>query len=278
MRIGERVGTNPYKFGMIGSTDSHTGLATAQEDNFFGKHSGAEPGPERYKHPMAALNDMKLESWDMVASGLAGVWAEENTRASIWDAMKRRETFATSGPRIKVRMFGSASLSAPPDPGKLVQHGYSQGVPMGGDLPAGMDSPSFTVYAEKDPMGANLDRIQIIKGWVDKDGVMHEKIIEVVWAGKRKLGPDGKLPPVGSTVNLKTATYSNDIGATLLTGSWLDNEFNPAAPAFYYARVLEIPTPRWSTYESVRNSLPLLPEVAAVIQERAWGSPIWYSP
>jgi hypothetical protein len=192
--------------------------------------------------------------------------------------MKRRETFATSGPRIKVRMFAGAELPAPADPVAMVEQGYASGVPMGGELPAGDTAPTFTVYAEKDPEGANLDRIQIIKGWVDSEGVTHEKIYNAVGSGKRKVDANGKLAPVGNTVDLKTATYRNNTGAATLLGSWTDPEFDPSQPAFYYSRVLEIPTPRWTTYDAVRNDLPLLPEVAAVIQERAWGSPIWYSP
>jgi hypothetical protein len=192
--------------------------------------------------------------------------------------MKRRETFATSGPRIKVRMFAGAGLPAAADPVAMVEQGYAKGVAMGGELAAGDTPPGFTVYAEKDPMGANLDRIQIIKGWVDAEGTTHEKIYNVVWSGKRKLDDSGKLAPVGNTVNLKTATYDNTIGAATLLGSWTDPDFDPSQSAFYYSRVLEIPTPRWTTYEAVRNDLPLMKEVAAVIQERAWGSPVWYSP
>ena len=270
------LGINPFKLGFIGGTDNHNGLASdVAEDDFVGGHGPEDGSIERRRK--AGVGGW-IDGVDLSIGSIAGVWAEENTRSSIWDAMKRRETFATSGPRIKVRMFAGPGLSAPSDPVRLVRQGYARGVPMGGDLPAGTDAPMLTVYAEKDPMGANLDRIQIIKGYVNSDGTTHEKIIDVVWAGTRKPGPDGKLPLVGNTVDIDSATYSNDIGAAILIGSWLDTEFDPEQPAFYYARVLEIPTPRWTTYEAVRNGLPLLPEVAAVIQERAWGSPIWYAP
>jgi hypothetical protein len=206
------------------------------------------------------------------------VWATENTRAAIWDAMKRRETYATSGPRIKLRMFGGVDLPAEPANGEeLAKQGYELGVPMGGDLGATGAPPTFTIWAMKDPDGANLDRVQIIKGWVDVDGEMHEEIIDVAWSGKRQV-VNGKLPLVGNTVDLETATYSNTIGAVELMGSWRDENFDPAQHAFYYARALEIPTPRWSTYDAVRHNLPLLDDVPATIQERAWASPVWYRP
>jgi len=207
------------------------------------------------------------------------VWATENTRAGIWDAMRRKETFVTSGPRIKVRMFGGVGLNSnPKNAVELVTQGYQYGVPMGANLVQSSVPPTFTVYAEKDPEGANLDRIQIIKGWVDRHGDSNEEIIDVVWSDNRVVTAAGKLPAVGNTVDLKTALYTNDIGASVLMGSWTDKNFNPSDGAFYYARVLEIPTPRWSTYDAVRNNLPLLKDVAATIQERAWGSPIWFNP
>jgi hypothetical protein len=270
------LGTNPFKLGFIGGTDSHNALtADVAENDFIGGHGPEDGSVERRR--TAGVGGW-IDGVDLSIGSLAGVWAEENTRASIWDAMKRRETFATSGPRIKLRMFAGAGLPAPNNPAELVEQGYARGVPMGGDLPAGPTAPAFTVYAEKDPQGANLDRIQIIKGWVAADGSTQEKIIDVVWSGKRTRSANGVLPPVGNTVDLKTATYNNSIGAAALTGSWTDDDFDPRQPAFYYARVLEIPTPRWSTYEAVRNELPLLPEVASVVQERAWGSPVWYTP
>ncbi|MEP4766858.1 MAG: DUF3604 domain-containing protein [Roseibium sp.] len=272
----QELGVNPYKYGFIGGTDSHNGLTSdVAEDDFIGGH-GPEDGSvdRRRKGGVGGW----IDGIDLSIGSLAGVWAEENTRASIWDAMKRRETFATSGPRIKVRMFGGGDLAGnPTDPVAMVEDGYENGVPMGGDL-IGDKAPTFTVYAQKDPDGANLDRIQIIKGWVVSAGEIHEEIIDVAWSGDRKIAADGKLPLVGNTVDLKTALYTNDIGAPTLMGSWTDPGFDPEQGAFYYARAIEIPTPRWSTYDAVRSGLPLLEEVPATIQERAWGSPIWYTP
>lgn len=273
----QSLGINPFQLGFIGGTDNHNGLMSdVAEDDFIGGHGPEDGSVERRRN--AGVGGW-IDGVDLSIGSLAGVWAEENTRASIWDAMKRRETFATSGPRVKVRMFGGAGLDAAvTDPAAMVEDGYVNGVAMGGVLPVPGAAPTFTVYAEKDPDGANLDRIQIIKGWVDAEGQIHERIINVVWSGDRAPDAAGKLPDVGNTVDLKTALYTNDIGATTLIGSWSDPDFDTRAGAFYYARVIEIPTPRWSTYDAVRNDLPLMPDVAATIQERAWGSPIWYSP
>lgn len=272
----QELGVNPYKYGFIGGTDNHNGLMSdVAEDDFIGGHGPEDGSVDRRR--TAGVGGW-IDGIDLSIGSLAGVWAEENTRASIWDAMKRRETFATSGPRIKVRMFGGADLASnPTDPIAMAEDGYSKGVPMGGDL-TGDAVPTFTVYAQKDTDGANLDRIQIIKGWVDAMGEIHEEIIDVVWSDDRKPDDSGKLPAVGTTVDLQTALYTNDIGAVTLIGSWTDQDFDPSQGAFYYARAIEIPTPRWSTYDAVRNGLPLMPEVAATIQERAWGSPIWYAP
>jgi Protein of unknown function (DUF3604) len=281
LQLETRLGTNPYKFGMIGSTDTHTALATAEEDNFFGKHSGAEPSPDRYKHPMAQVGDRKLESWSMVSSGYAGVWATENTREAIFDAMLRKETYATTGPRMIVRFFGGWDFEAKDahtrNPAAI---GYGKGVPMGGDLRAAAAGkvPTFLVAALKDPIGANLDRIQIVKGWVDAAGQRQEKIFDVTWSGDRKPGADGKLPPVGNTVDVAEAIWTNTIGAPELITVWRDPEFNPALRAVYYARVLEIPTPRWTAYEAKRFNIKMPPEVPMVTQERAYTSPIWYTP
>jgi hypothetical protein len=262
---------------MIGGTDNHNGLMSdVAEDQFIGGHGPEDGSVERRRNAGVAG---WIDGKDLSIGSLAGVWANENTRAAIWDAMKRRETFSTSGPRIKVRFFGGADLPADAsDPTKMVELGYLLGVPMGGDLGHVGVSPTFNVQAMKDPMGANLDRIQIIKGWVDEDGQLHERIVNVVWSGSRQPDANGKLAPVGTTVDLKTAKYTNDIGAPLLTGSWKDDGFDPTQHAFYYARVLEIPTPRWSTYDAIRNNLPFLSDVSATIQERAWTSPIWYAP
>ena len=283
LQLEEELGINPYKFGMIGSTDSHTGLATAEEENFFGKHSGAEPGPKRWEHPMAQVGDKKYEGWSMVSSGYAAVWAKENTRKAIFDAMMRKETYATTGPRILVRFFGGWDFTAADAQNRLpAAVGYTKGVPMGGDLPgkpAGKP-PTFLVAALKDPLSGNLDRIQIVKGWVDARGVRHEKVYDVAWgdADKRKPGSDGKLPPVGNTVDVPNATWTNTIGTPELISVWKDPDFDPKLRAVYYARVIEIPTPRWTAYEAMRYGVKMLKEVPMITQERAYTSPIWYTP
>jgi hypothetical protein len=283
LQLQRELGVNPYKFGMIGSTDSHTGLSTAEEENFFGKHSGVEPSPERYKHPMAEVGDKKYESWSMVSSGLAAVWAKENTREGIFDAMMRKETYATTGSRILVRFFGGWGFTEQDAMGRLpADVGYRKGVPMGGDLPPAPEgkSPTFLVAALKDPLSGNLDRIQIVKGWLDKDGNRHEKVYDVVWgdADKRQPDPDGKLPPVGNTVNVKDATWTNTIGDPELIAVWQDPDFDANQAAVYYARVIEIPTPRWTAYEAKRFNITMPPEVPMITQERAYTSPIWYTP
>jgi len=281
MEIEARVGINPYKFGMIGATDSHTGLATAQEDNFFGKHSGAEPSPDRWKHPMAKIGDLSYESYDMVASGLAGVWARDNTREAIFDAMMRKETYATTGSRMLVRFFGAWDFEAADAQNRLPANvGYAKGVPMGADLrgdPSGR-APSFLVAALRDPLSGNLDRIQIVKVWLEKKGKRQEKVYDVVWGGDREPGADGKLPAIESTVDIANASWTNTTGSPELVGVWTDPDFDPAKPAAYYARVLEIPTPRWTAYEAQRYGLDLPPEIPMTTQERAYTSPIWYTP
>lgn len=273
----QSLGSNPFKYGVIGGTDNHNGLPSAvAEDSFTGGH-GPEDGTvaERRSGGVGGWIDGK----DLSIGSLAGVWATENTRAAIWDAMKRRETFATSGPRIKVRFFGGADLPVAADAARSsVQQGYEYGVPMGADLGPIDIAPTFTVQAVKDPDGANLDRVQIIKGWANADGSIDETIVNVAWSGGRQPNDAGKLPAVGNTVDLETARFTNDIGSAELSGSWTDSAFDPEQHAFYYARVLEIPTPRWTTYDAVRNNLPLLEDVQATIQERAWTSPIWYAP
>lgn len=278
----QQLGTNPYKFGMIGSTDSHTGLATADEDNFFGKTSAHEPSPERISHPfIQAPSGAVIMGWETVASGYAAVWATENTREALWDAMERKETYATTGPRMIVRFFGGYDFQ----PEDLATHspasiGYAKGVPMGGDLrSAPRDKvPTFLVAALKDPIGANLDRIQVIKGWLAADGSLHEKVYDVAWSGGRKPDAAGKLPPVGDTVDIANATWTNTIGDRELMRVWKDPDFDPALRAFYYARVLEIPTPRWTAYD-VRYFGSAAPEgVPMTTQDRAYTSPIWYTP
>jgi hypothetical protein len=282
LQLEQELGVNPYKFGMIGSTDSHTGLSTAEEENFFGKHSGTEPSPERYKHPMAETSNGKYESWEMVSSGLAGVWARENTREALFDAMLRKETYATTGPRILVRFFGGWDFTAEDAMNRLPANvGYTKGVPMGGDLPPPGEpqtAPTFLVAALKDPLSGNLDRIQIVKGWVDSSGKRQEKVYNVAWSDDRKPGTDGKLPAVGNTVDVANATWTNTIGDPELISVWADPDFDPSLPAVYYARVIEIPTPRWTAYEAKRFGIEMPVEVEMTTQERAYTSPIWYSP
>ena len=282
LAIEQRLGTNPYKFGMIGATDSHTSLATAEEDNFFGKHSGYEPNPERMSHPFMETDKGKIVGWQMVASGLAAVWATENTREAIFDAMLRKEVYGTTGPRMSVRMFGGWEFNDQDLNSRIPANaGYKKGTPMGGDLrvkPEDATAPNFMVYALRDPIGANLDRIQIVKGWLDADGTTHEKVYDVAWSGERVLDKKGKLPAVGNTVDAATASWTNTIGAAELSTVWTDPNFDAKQKAFYYARVLEIPTPRWSTYDAFRFGIDL-PEGAPVsTQERAYTSPIWYTP
>ncbi len=282
LRLQDKLGTNPYQFGMIGSTDSHTALATAQEDNFFGKHSGGEPNKDRYKHPMAKMGDMEYKGYAPLASGYAAVWAEENTRASIFDAMLRKETYATTGSRMTVRFFGSWDFDEKDANNRLpARVGYAKGVPMGGNLPSapkGKPAPTFLVAALKDPIGGNLDRIQIVKGWVDGKGQMHEKVYDVVWSGERKPDSKGKLPPVGNTVDVANATWVNSIGTPELVGVWQDPDFDAKENAFYYARVIEIPTPRWTAYDARYFKVNMPDNVPMTTTERAYTSPIWYQP
>ena len=284
LQLEQQLGVNPYKFGMIGSTDSHTGLATAEEENFFGKHAGVEPSAVRYLHPMAKIGDAEYTSWSMAASGLAAVWATENTREALFDAMMRKETYATTGPRMLVRFFGGWSFTEEDATHRLpADHGYKKGVAMGSDLPSapeGVEAPSFLVAALKDPLSGNLDRIQIVKGSLDGNGERQEHVYDVVWSDtdRRTVGNDGKLSPVGNTVNVQLATWSNTIGAPELIGVWTDPDFDPSVPAVYYARILEIPTPRWTAYEQVRFNITLPEEAEMTTQERAYTSPIWYTP
>jgi len=281
LQVEQRLGVNPYKFGMIGSTDSHTSLATAEEENFFGKHSGTEPGAMRSEHPVLAMGDVTILGWEQVSSGYAAVWATENTREAIFDAMMRRETYATTGPRMLVRFFGGWEFTEADAeirlPGGV---GYSKGVPMGADLPArsGNGAPTFLVAALKDPFSGNLERIQIVKGWLDSRGERHEKVYDVAWSGNRQVGRDGKLPPVGNTVDVANATWTNTIGAPELITVWTDPDFDASQSAVYYARVLEIPTPRWTAYDAVRFGIEMPDEVPMITQERAYTSPIWYTP
>ena len=283
LKIEQQLGVNPFKYGLAGGTDTHNGLTAAEEDNFYGKFVGAEPRADRWDEDAIKFGDKVVKGWEMTAAGYTGVWATENTRAAIWDAMKRRETYATSGPRMTVRFFGGYDfVTRDATTRNPAIAGYTKGVAMGGDLvkaPTGK-APTFLVAAAKDPFSGNLDRIQIIKGWLDKSGKLQEKIFNVVWsdADKRKQQADGKLPPVGNTVDLATASWTNTIGDPELITVWKDPEFDPAAKAFYYARVLEIPTPRWTAYDAAYFKVKMDPKVPMTTQERAFTSPIWYSP
>ena len=282
LKLEKKLGANPYKFGLIGSTDSHTGLATAQEDNFFGKHSGGEPGKDRYKHPMAKMGDLEYKGYFPIASGYAAVWAEENTRASIFDAMQRKETYATTGSRMTVRFFAGWEFDKNDANSRFpAKVGYEKGTPMGGDLaaaPKGKTSPTFLVAAMKDPLSGNLDRIQIIKGWMDGKGKLHEKVYDVAWSDNRKVDADGKIPSVGNTVDVANATWRNSIGEPELISVWEDPDFDARQSAFYYARVIEIPTPRWTAYEAEYYKIQMPKEVPMTTTERAYTSPIWYTP
>jgi hypothetical protein len=276
----QSLGVNPYKLGFVGGTDSHNGLmGDTAEDNFVGAHGLVDATPQVRQ---ATEVGGWIDSSEQTPGSLTGAWATSNTREAIWDAIYNRETFATSGSRIAVRLFGgwnyADDLHTRPD---VLKRAYKQGVPMGANMkPAGKrdGAPRFLVMASKDALGANLDRIQIIKGWVDAQGVTHDKVFDVMWSGERQVAENGKLPSVGNTVDVKTATYRNTIGEAQLATVWQDPEFDPAIAALYYARVLEIPTPRWTTYDAVRAGLPLLDNVPATIAERAWSSPIWYGP
>jgi hypothetical protein len=285
LKLEEKTGANPYKFGMIGSTDSHTSLATTREENYFGKFTKTEPSAERYKHEVIrSTTDPNLTTFssEEVASGLAAVWARENTREAIFDAMKRKEVYATTGSRILVRVFAGWDFTADeverPD---FADQGYARGVPMGGDLHSTPDgkAPTFMIRALRDYDGANLDRVQVIKGWLDNKGETHEKIYDVAVSDGRIIGKDGRCrTPVGNTVDVKNASYANTIGDPLLTAYWVDPDFNSKERAFYYIRVIEIPTPRWTAYDAKRFGVKMPDSVKMITQDRAYTSPIWYTP
>jgi hypothetical protein len=279
--LNQRLGTNPYKFGFVGSTDSHTGLATAEEENFFGKATNVEPSPKRMQHPFMSTENGTFTGDQLVSSGYAAVWAQENTREAIWDAMQRKEVYGTTGPRILVRFFGGWDFTSQDlNSRQPAFRGYEKGVPMGGDLQpnSGDGAPVFMVYALRDVIGANLDRIQIVKGWLDARGNTHEKVYDVAWSVGREPDANGVLPPVGNTVDVEAANWSNDIGASELGAVWTDPDFDPKQSAFYYARVLEIPTPRWIVYDAFRFGIEIPEGAQTVHQERAYTSPIWYTP
>ncbi|MBB5210953.1 DUF3604 domain-containing protein [Microbulbifer hydrolyticus] len=280
-----KLGANPFKFGVIGSTDSHTALSTAEEDNYFGKVSLLEPSaaPVRFEEVVAgrpAPKGSQSYASQIGAAGIAAVWARENTREAIWDAMARKEVFATTGTRIRVRVFGGFDFSEKDLlRSDFAKNGYDKGVPMGGDLKKSDKAPSFLVRALRDPDGANLDRIQMIKGWADAKGKTHEKVYDLAVSGGRTIGTDGRSKePVGNTVNVEQATYDNSIGAVALDAYWKDPDFDPAQKAFYYVRVIEIPTPRWTTIDAKVFGVKRPDNVPTTIQERAYTSPIWYTP
>ncbi|WP_430429844.1 DUF3604 domain-containing protein [Parasphingorhabdus sp.] len=286
LEFARKVGANPFKFGMIGSTDSHTSLATADENNFFGKHSGSELNEKgRVLKPLNLGTREGRFGWHYMSSGYAAVWATSNSREAIFDAMMRREVYATTGPRMQVRFFGGFEFVAD-DISDLVKTGYAKGVPMGGDLvPENLTesngrTPSFLISATMDPESASLDRIQVIKGWVDASGKSQEKIYDVSWSksDKRKAGSDGKLAPVGNSVDLATGKWDNSIGAPELVTFWQDPAFDKDQNAFYYVRVLEIPTPTWPVYDALKFGQTLPDNVIKIQQERAYSSPIWYTP
>lgn len=286
LAYADDLGTNPFKFGMVGSTDAHTSLASTEEDNYFGKVVLLEPSPDpiRFEEVIAgrpAPEGHQIYARQISAAGLAAVWSRENTREAIWDAFKRKEVFATTGTRMRVRVFAGWNFAEDDlDRSDFAAYAYENGVPMGGDLTASADSeaPRLLVRALRDPDGANLDRVQLIKGWVDVNGETQEKVYDIAWSGDRAIGDDGKVPAVGNTVDVEDASYDNSIGAPFLQAFWVDPEFEPSQRAFYYVRVLEIPTPRWTTYDAKIFGVDLPEDVPPSIQERAYTSPIWYTP
>ena len=283
------LGVNPFKFGLIGSTDMHTGLPTTAENNFFGKVALLEPTADPIRFDEVIIGrvpaDRKRENQHLAretsASGLAAVWARDNTREALWDAMARKEVYATTGTRLVVRVFGGFDFTAADlDASNFAELGYQGGVPMGGDLTAAPEgkAPGFMIRAMRDVDGANLDRVQVIKGWLDAEGKTQEQVYDVAWSGDRRVGADGKLPPVGNTVDVAQATYTNAIGAPILSAFWQDPDFSADQSAFYYVRVIEIPTPRWTTYDAKVFGVALPTDVPSSIQDRAYTSPIWYTP
>ena len=279
-----KLGANPYKFGLASGTDAHTGLAAVEEDNFFGKTTPQEPSNERLSAVFIdnKQTGIKIMDWEVASAGYAAVWATDNTREALWDAMQRKETYSTTGSRLIVRFFGgwefTAADAADRNPAWI---GYQKGVPMGGDLksaPAGK-APTFIAAALKDPIGANLDRIQIIKGWLDKAGKVQERIYDVAVSDDRKIGSDGRCTKaVGSTVDVASASWTNTIGDPELAAVWSDPDFDASLRAFYYARVIEIPTPRWTAYDARFFGTKAGADVRMTLQERAYTSPIWYTP
>ena len=278
LALEQKIGVNPFQFGMIGATDSHTGLSAAEEPNFWGKF-GRDSIPENKNN--GDIIEQGPTGWDMAAQGLAGVWATDNTREAIFAAFKRREVYSTTGPRLSVRVFAGWNFNAADAQSQDVAAiGYRKGVPMGGNLVGhkGAAAPQLLIRAVKGPVDANLDRVQVVKGWVAADGSVHEKVYDVVWSGDRQLDSTGKLAAIGSTVNVKTGVYTNTIGSAELTTVWQDPVFDAHQSAFYYVRVLQIPTPRHSTLDAIALNIEPLAKFDRSIQERAYSSPIWYNP
>ena len=284
LKLGKELGVYPYKFGMNATTDTHTALPTSREENYFGKYQHTEPSPERHNREVIPAEDpaLRIMTSQEVASGLTAVWARENTREALFDAMTRKEVYATTGTRIRVRVFGGWDFQAGDlQASDFAAVGYGGGVPMGGDLAKapGGKGPSFLIRALRDPDGANLDRVQVIKGWLDAKGETHERIYDVAVSDGREIGADGRCKkPVGNTVDVAKATWTNSIGAPVLGAHWTDPDFDPKQDAFYYVRVLEIPTPRWTTYDAAFFGIERPDNVPATLQDRAHTSPIWYTP
>jgi hypothetical protein len=277
MQIEREIGVNPYQFGVIGSTDAHTGLAAAEENNFHGKF--ATDSMPSAKLDGWSDNANSSFGWAMGAQGLAAVWAEENTRESILQAMKRRETYATTGPRIGLRFYGGYDLDVSALEASTFPHQRSGAVPMGGELNQNEDStPVFLVHAMADPKSGALDRIQIVKGWLDAANGANEKVFDVAWSSPDRLQADGSLTSAPNTVNLETGSWSNEAGAAMLTAEWRDPDFDPSMAAFYYVRVLEVPTPRHSLLDKVALGGDVDTRRPDTVQERAYSSPIWYRP
>jgi hypothetical protein len=283
LKLGKELGVNPYQFGLSAATDSHTALATSREENYFGKYAKTEPSADRHDHEVIPTDDpaLRIVTSQELASGLTAVWARENTREGIFDSMKRKEVYATTGTRMRVRVFGGFDFEAT-DLGRpdFVANGYERGVPMGGELTqAGGKAPGFLIRALRDPDGANLDRVQVIKGWLDATGETHERIYDVAVSDGREIGADGRCKtPVGDTVDVAKATYTNAIGSSLLETYWTDPDFDASQSAFYYVRVIEIPTPRWTTYDAAFFGIEPPDNVPTTTQDRAYTSPIWYTP
>ncbi len=286
LKLEGELGANPFKFGLIGSTDAHTSMASADESNFWGKLTLLEPEGHRWEHKVIESKtdpNRTTWGWEQASSGYAGVWATDNTREALFDAMRRRETYATTGPRMTVRFFGGWNFTdADALASDLATIGYTKGVPMGGDLPAGSSRsnvPNFLVAALKDPVGANLDRVQVIKGWVDAEGKTQERIYDISVSDGRAIGADGRChDAVGNTVNVSEASYTNSIGEVQFITAWQDPDFDPDLRAFYYVRVIEIPTPRWTAFDQKAFNVTMDAKVPMTTQERAYTSPIWYTP